>query len=455
MSEKGRPERAGEPVRAKGRPVSAARTLAAFAHGLRYEDIPPDVRERARVCILDTAAVAIYGARFPWSRTIADYARRYGAGGRSTLLGVPGGTVHAPQAAFANGAAAHAFEQDSLRAPGAGVHPGACLLPPALAVAEERGAAARDVLVAFVAGCEVLFRIGDASRHSSETLGFHAPGLTGPYGAAVASGVVAGLTREQLAAALGIAGSLSAGLLAFSAAQQGAEVKKLHLGRAAEAGVVAASLAGSGFGGPDTVLEGRHGYLQAFCRDAAPERLTAGLGEVWETLNLCIKRYPCHVTAHTPVQAVRDLMAEGRFTSGDVAEVEVEVSAKVLAQHDIREPADIQQGQYSVPFCVALALHRNPLDPVSFDRDAVDDERIRAACRAVRLSPFRGTPQSGWHTRVALRLNDGRRLVRDAPGFTGMPANPVGLDEIRAKYRRLAGEPQVSHPLIAELTEQA
>ncbi len=434
--------------------MSAARTLAAFARGLRLEAIPADVLERARVCILDTAAVATYGARFPWSRTIADYARRYGAGGRCTIFGAPGAGVQAPQAALANGAAAHAFEQDSLRAPGSGVHPGACLLPPALAVAEERSAASRDLLVAFVAGCEVLFRIGNASKHSSEALGFHAPGLTGPFGAAVAAGLLMSLSEENLCAALGIAGSLSSGLLAFSASQGGAEVKKLHLGRAAEAGVVAASLAAGGFGGPETVLEGKHGYLQAFCRDPDPARLTAGLGEVWETRRLCIKRYPCHVTAHTPVQALRELMAEAGFAGADVAQIDVEVSARVLAQHDIREPRDIKQAQYSVPFCVALALHRDPLDPASFDDGALADAGIRATCRGLRLLEFEGKQESNWHTRLRVRLNTGSSLERDARSFTGMPEDPVGLEEIRAKHDRLAGGNRV-HPLIAELVETA
>lgn len=433
--------------------MNSARTLAAFARGLRYEAIPPDVLERARVCILDTAAVATYGARFPWSRAIADYARRYGAGGRCTIFGAPGAAVHAPQAALANGAAAHAFEQDSLRAPGSGVHPGACLLPSALAVAEERGAGARDVLVAFVAGCEVLFRIGNASKHSSEALGFHAPGLTGPYGAATAAGLLMNLSEEDLCEALGIAGSLSGGLLAFSSSKTGAEVKKLHLGRAAEAGVVAASLAAGGFGGPETVLEGKNGYLQAFCRDPDPAKLTAGLGEVWETRRICIKRYPCHVTAHTPVQALRDLIAKENLSGKEIAQVEVEVAPKVLAQHDLREPADIKQAQYSVPFCIALALHRDPLDPASFDDGALGDERIRAACRELRLVPFDGKPESSWHTRVRVLLKDGRVLSRDARSFTGMPEDPVGLDEIRRKYLRLAGE--YVHPLIVAILEKA
>src|ERR1700716_3119957 len=245
--------------------ATAAETLAGFAAALRYEDIPADVLDGARACIIDTVAVATYGARFEWSAGIARYAERYGTGGPCGVFGRRGARLHAPFAALANGAFAHAFEQDSLRHPGAGVHPGAALLPAALALAQETGASGKELLVAFVAGCEILFRIGAASRHSSEGLGFHAPGLTGPYGAAIAAGRVMRLDATCLADALGIAGSLSSGLLAFTKAARGSQVKKLHLGRAAESGVLAARLAAEGINGPETVLAGRSGFLEASC----------------------------------------------------------------------------------------------------------------------------------------------------------------------------------------------
>lgn len=417
---------------------TASQLLAEFTAGLRFEAIPHDVIDRAKICILDTVAVATFGARFPWSRAIAQYALKYGPGGPCSLLGIPGSKTQAPLAALANGAFAHAFEQDSLREPGAGVHPGATLLPAALALAEEARADGRALLTAFVAGCEVLFRIGNASRHSSEQLGFHAPGLTGPYGAAVAAGSILGLDAHRLAGALGIAGSLSAGLLAFSKAAGSGEVKRLHLGRAAESGVLAARLAMNGFSGPETVLEGRFGFLETYCREADPILLTRGLGESWETQRICIKRYPCHVTAHTAIQSLRELMAENAFGAADVAGIEIECAEKLLSHHDIADPTDIMQAQYSVPFCIALALHRDPLDPQSFAEGAIENEAIRETCRSVRLVPFRGEKAvSGWHTRISVRLRSGRKLERDGRSFRGMPDEPVTLAEMKQRFRLL------------------
>src|SRR5713226_5241942 len=157
--------------------------LAAYAAALSYEEIPDDVIERSKDCFLDSLGAAIYGADLPWSRIIINYAWRYGAGGKSSILGYRNGKAQAPYAALANGALTHSFEFDNVRQPGAGVHAGATLIPAGLAVAEEIGASGKELLAAFVAGCEVMFRIGHACRETSEKLGFHAPALTGTLGA--------------------------------------------------------------------------------------------------------------------------------------------------------------------------------------------------------------------------------------------------------------------------------
>ena len=164
--------------------------LARYAAGLRYEDLPPEVIACAKDCIIDTVAACICGSALPWSRIVIDYAERTGPGGKSRILG-RGSAVQAPAAALANGALAHAFELDALTRPGAGAHPGATVLPPSLAVAQQQGGVGQRVggkalIAAFVAGNEVMIRIGRATRHTNEARGFHAPGTTGPFGAAVA-----------------------------------------------------------------------------------------------------------------------------------------------------------------------------------------------------------------------------------------------------------------------------
>ena len=214
--------------------------VADYAVSCRYDDFPSDVIERAKQCITDTIATIIFGYDLPWSRIAVAFAEKNGAGGKSRILGPGGAHVHAPSAALANGCLAHAFEMDNLTWPSTGVHPGATLLAPGLAVAQERGNGGRELITAFLAGAEVMIRIGRATHHSNEGRGFHAPGTTGPFGAAIACGRLMGFDAAHMQNALGVAGSLSCGLMEFARSGTGAMVKRLHLGRAAESGVLAA-----------------------------------------------------------------------------------------------------------------------------------------------------------------------------------------------------------------------
>lgn len=384
--------------------------LARYAAALRYEDLPAEIVARAKECIADTVAAIICGAALPWSRIVIAYAERTGPGGKSHILGTGGAAVSAPAAALANGALAHAFELDSLTRPGAGVHPGATLLPPALAIAQQQGLGGRALIAAFVAGCEVMVRIGRATGHTNEERGFHAPGNTGPFGGAVAGGHLLGLDAGRMANALGIAGSLASGLLEFARAGKGGMVKRLHLGRASEGGVLAASLAADGFAAPDTVLEGPFGFLAVFCREWDVGELTKGLGEHWETTSIALKRYPCHINAHAAVKAVSQLQAEHGFGGGEVERVSVLGSERMASLHNIAEPADLMMAQYSVPFCTALALYRDPRNPESFAEGALDDPAIRALCRRVTV---RAAPAAGGHggaaTAVTVDLKGGKR----------------------------------------------
>jgi 2-methylcitrate dehydratase PrpD len=416
--------------------------LAEYASGLRYDDLPPQVVERAKDCITDTVAVIVQGSSLPWSRIVARYAQRLGAGGRSHILGVGGSGVQAPAAALANGAFAHAFESDNLTRPGAGVHPGATLLPPALAIAQEHGSSGRDMIAAIVAGFEVMYRIGRATKHSNERRGFHAPGTTGPFGAAVAAGKLLRLDATAMTNALGIAGSLACGLMEFARSGTGAMVKRLHLGRAAESGVLAASLAADGFTGPDSVLEGEAGFLKVFCTEWDTADLTHRLGSEFATLNLCLKRFPVHMTAQTAVQAILELQAEHGFSGAQVDRVTVAGNERMATVNNIPDPTDIMMGQYSIPFCVALALFRDPRDPASFDQSALVDADIRAMCRRVAVTVAAPPTKVAGASIVTVLLRDGRSLTREVEEFDGTPARPLDRAELRAKFMMLMGAPR-------------
>jgi 2-methylcitrate dehydratase PrpD len=187
-------------------------------------------------------------------------------------------------------------------------------------------------------------------------------------------------------------------------------VKRLHLGRASEAGVLAASLAADGFEGPRTVLEGEFGFLKVFCTKWDEAELTRGLGDEFLVSTTVLKRYPCHATAHAAVKAVGDLQAEHRFSGAEVEAITVTGTDRMVERHNILEPADLMLAQYSIPFCVALALHPEARDPESFDEPALRDPQIRALCRRVRLVPEPDAAHGGMASTVTIALADGRRL---------------------------------------------
>jgi 2-methylcitrate dehydratase PrpD len=417
---------------------SAAPVLARFAAGLRYDDIPAAIRERARQCLVDAVACAMFGMTLPWSKILLAQQTGLDAKAGFLPLGSSQSLSAVREAALAWGAQAHAFELDSLVQPSVGVHPGATVALPALAVAQSRRASGRELLTAIVAGFEVLHRIGSATLHTPEKRGFHAPGVVGPFGAAIASGLLMGLPAERLTHALGVAGSLGGGLLAFSKAGQGGMVKRLHMGRAAEAGVLAAQLAADGYEGPETVLDGAFGMLEAFCDERDVARLTADLGSKWQTDSLALKSFACHVTAHAPVHMLRALMRQHRFAGDDIAALTLRVSEKVLTHHASRKPKDIMQVQYSVPYTVALAAYRDPTDPASFSANVISAPEIRRLAETIILEPASKSDGGRAVTGIAVTLHDGRRLEDSAESFPGCSDKPFSADQLKHKFRVLA-----------------
>jgi 2-methylcitrate dehydratase PrpD len=433
--------------------TSASQTLVEFAVGLSYDRIPAEVIERAKDCMIDTVGACVFGSQLPWTQTVIEYAKRNSAPGECSVFGTPI-KVRAPFACLCNGAAAHAFELDALVEPSVGIHPSAALAVPGLAPAQGRKMSGKALLSAIVAGFEVLYRIGDAAHHSIEKVGFHSPGVVGPFGTAVVVGRLFDLDAKQMANAFGIAGSMSSGLMEFS--KTGGMVKRLHLGRAAEGGFMAAVLARDGYTGPAGVLEGKFGVLNVFCRDAQPARLTKDLGAVWQVMKTKIKRYACHATAQVPVTLALDLKQKHKLSGDDVAAIAIAAGEKTVTQHAINEPRDLAMMQYSVPFSVAIALYKDPLDPRTFSEATLNDARIRTLARGAQVELLKSSP--GYQSsacRLTLKLKNGKELTAEGHDFKGTPTMPLTRDELRDKFLMLTAhrDRAKAERLFAQLAE--
>jgi 2-methylcitrate dehydratase PrpD len=433
--------------------MTAAHTLAEFAVDLKYESIPPEVLERAKDCIIDTVGACVFGSQMPWTQIVIEMAKRNSAPGECSVFGTPV-KVRAPFACLANGASAHAFELDALCEPSVGIHPSAALCVPALAPSQGRKGNGKALLSAVVAGYEVLYRVGDAAKHSIEKVGFHSPGVVGVFGTAAVIGRLFDISAAQMAHAFGIAGSMSGGLMEFS--RTGGMVKRLHLGRSAEGGFIAATLARDGYTGPEGVFEGKYGILNTFCRDADPSRLTKDLGKTWHVMKTKIKRYSCHSTAQVPVTLALELREKHKLSGDDVAGITIAANEKTLSHHVILEPQDMTMAQYSVPFCVSLALHKDPMDPRSFSEESLRDPKIRALTKSAKVEPFKGSASfMAQDCVVTLKLKNGKEVSAQGNDFKGTPTMPLSRDELLAKFLKLTAhrDRAKSQRLFSQLAE--
>lgn len=417
---------------------------------LRFEDIPPDVVQAAKNTIVDGVAACAFGFGFPWSQAVVAYAEKMGGtGGRCTVLGAGASRFHPPFAALINGALAHSFELDGGTRKGVGAHPFGTVFTAALPVAQQVGASGRDLITAFVAGSEALLRIGKATGRSNEHRGFHAPGTTGPFGAAIACSLLQSASREQVLNAVGIAGSLCSGLRQFAKSKTGGMVKRLHFGRAAEAGVLAAGLAQEGFDGPHDILEGRVGFLRVFCDSYDLDELVRGLDrETFHMREISMKYFATHGSTQAPLKALLQILDTHGLAKGDIAEVVVTASRESVENHNGAAPADLMQAQYSIPFCIALACVRDIRDPRAMSEDALGDAAIHAMLARVRVEIGDFDEKRTCHVKV--RSVDGREYellsVDDARTW-----RPASVEDVTEKYTILMRDVPQAGALLARL----
>ncbi len=422
--------------------------LVDFLLSLTTTTLPAAVIREARIRLLDGLGCGLYGAVMPWGRITAQVVYEEQSRGRATLYGNREPAAPA-RAALANGTATHGIELDDI-VPGAHVHPGAVVIPAALATAEQHEVSGARLLLGLVAGYEAMARAGLAIGEAG--WGFHITGIAGPIGAAVASGVTLGMPHEQIMRAVGIACSNAAGIKSFTQGS-GGMIKRMHAGRAAESGVLACALAQRGFTAPLAALDGRFGLLEVFGGDQAnPRALDRELGERYAVSRVWTKVYPCCGVLHTTAQALHALRMEHRIEHTAIKSVRIGTNKRAIALNGEVAPKETMAAQYSMPFTAAVSLARDPKDPRSYAGDALDDPAVCGLARRVELyadSEMEALyPRYG--TRAEVRLADGRTLATKLLDAHGTPADPCTEEEAKEKFRCLAAVTNTSDS-IAEI----
>ena len=407
--------------------------------------IPERVLERARQCLLDALGCGLFGYTQLWGEIMSAEIYSDGSSGPCTVLGSRD-TVAPSQAALCNGTSIHGFELDDLL-PASIVHPGTVIVPAVLAASEASNASGATLLRGIVAGYESMSRLSLAIGMEPSHRGFHKTAVVGPVAAAIACGVVSGLTPEQTVWAAGLACSTSSGIKAFAGGSGGGMVKRMHGGRAAEAGVRMSRLAARGFTGPRAAIDGHFGLLDVFAgKSAEPQRLIEGLGEQWALDGLWVKVYPICGWIQGVVQLLASMRGDAPVPLDRIEKVVVGTSAFAVKNNANASPTDTMEAQYSIPYCAAVALTGDAADPREFSAPAIHDPARRALARRVEV---RVDPESEavyparFGSRVELHLANSEVKHGATLDPHGTSADPCSQDELVAKFKRLAGQPQM------------
>ena len=421
---------------------NTTRQLAEFVASTLLSHIPDAVMDQAKYFVLDYLGVALRGSRVDSSAAVQAFVGRFAPPGTATIIGRDQGT-HLAYAALANGAAAHCIEMDDTHQEGS-VHLGAPIISALIAASEMQPVGGGEFLAAVVLGYEVAARLAMAvGPEAHYQRGFHPTGTCGTFGAAAAVARLWGLEAQTIAHALGIAGSQAAGSMEFLAT--GAWTKRFHPGWAAHNGLIAAALARQGFTGPETIIEGTAGFVQAYSQAPRPERVTQGLGKTFEILATAVKPHACCRYMQAPIDAILELVTAHNIAADEVAQVTLGILNTAFPI--ICEPAEIKyaprsivDAQFSMPFGAAVALLCRRASLAEFTPDMIATPRVRALMQCVSHVRDPALEQHfprQWPAWAVIELQDGRTWSTTVRYPKGDPQNPLSWDELRAKYREL------------------
>lgn len=416
--------------------IAIAERLADQAAALTSDQLPQAVRARAEELLVDVIGLCVAARNTDYVRAIV---AGVDAGGPCTAIG-HGQTYSAEIAATINGTATHGEDFDDTFE-GGPVHSSTVIAPAVLAAAERFGCDGHDMLAGFAVGVETLCRLSMVIPKAIHKSGFHPTGVLGAMAATLAVARTLKLNRKQTVDALGIAGSMTGGIIEYLA--EGAWTKRLHPGWAAHAAIQAARFGQQGFLGPRTVFEGTHGLFYAFARslEGNYDVLFRDFGKDWYTSRITFKPYATGTMNQPYVDCALRLAKKG-FAAEDVAAVLCETAEGYV--HRLWDPLPAKQrpandyaAKFSAPFNIAVAFVTGGAGLAAFTEETVRDERILALASKVQYVVDPDNPYPKAYTgHVKMTLKDGRVFEERQPHIRGGAQEPLSREEIDDKFRR-------------------
>ena len=403
--------------------------LSRFIKGARIEDFPSDVIEVAHKCVLDWIGVTLGAVGDPAVALLKDTMLEMGGNEQASVLGY-GSRVTMANAALVNGMMAHTLDYDDAHS-GVRTHPSAPLVPAILAVGEYIGCSGRDLVEAFVVGCEVTLRVGYALGRNYYEKGWHATSILGRFGAAAGASRLFGLTADQVSMALGLAATQAGGLRdAF-----GTMTKPFHSGKAAMDGLLSALLARRGFTAPVNILDPGSGFARLFSPDYEPDRLLRGLGTDFETLGVNFKPYAACLLVHPVIDGLIMLRDQNGLDPGAIDEINLSIAPLNLQVTDNPVPIDGLHAKFSLQMAAALALTYGQATEGLFTDEMVHDPRITALMGKVKAVADDALSET--EAIINLVLQDGQEYSIHIEAPKGDPRNPLTFEDIAEKARDL------------------
>lgn len=411
--------------------------------------MPPEAFAMATKCFIDCTGVLLAGSVQTESRIVAGLVKGWSGILEAGVFG-QGFRAPAPFAALANGVAAHALDFDDVSTTFL-AHPSVNLVPTLFALAEKRNASGRDVLTAYILGYEVGAYLGAAMGMEFFGRGWHATSVLGTVAAAASAARLLSLNVEQTIMALGTAASGAAGLkINF-----GSMTKPLHVGHAAQWGIMAALLAKSGLTANGNVFDGINGFCTTYkgseCDLNSIERQ---LGSVWYIVDpgVKFKLYPCCGSIHGCIDAALELKRRHNISQEDVEKIECTLSPLMVETGaSIGFPKTGQEGRFSLPFNMAMCITDGELTLEQFADERVRSSRVRDLMEKVKIScpeeMARGMEEP---QEVSLLLKNGVMYKQRVEKHRGTQENPISDTELFTKFRNCAGTVLDAH-LVEEV----
>ncbi len=424
--------------------TTIARALARYIGQVKYADLPPEIIEQTKMCILDWMGAALSGAQQKFVRVLLDVVRESGGKPVCTVIGHRFKTS-CLQAALLNGTISYAVKLDQSSPQGSMVHPQPPMIPAALAIAEQKRLGGRDFLTAVLLGFDVEVRVAMAVNpsHMGER-GFHTTGTCGTFGAVAAAGKLLRLKEEQMARALGIAGTQAAGLTisleTFS--------RPLHAGKAAYNGLLAAMLAKKGFTGPEAIFEGAEGFCRAMANQFDLQKLTQDLGQKYHITQQRFVRYVTCGAMHAAIDAVIELTKAHGLGPEEIEAIEAQTFPITLDLCGrVQEPKTFTDAQFCLPFALAVAAIDGQVSLGQLTPKKLSDPKIAALAKRVKGSPdpefaslgYSGAGDFFQSAKVTIRTKAGKEFQQKVALPKGSPQNPFTREELLEKFRSLAG----------------